>query len=137
MAKGRVEIDAPKLAVGLLILGAGAWLLSKLQGGAVDYCRLAGGPRTISDGAVAVIVSRVRGALYTGLFWEDEEEVIDALLECGSDADVYAVACSFGQWAPVLQTDRDLFQALRAFLSADDLDALNAGWRERGISLTA
>jgi hypothetical protein len=120
-----------------LLLGVG-WLVSRSRAGDTSrtYCEMARtGRRTLSDGAVAVIVSQVREALYGGLMWEDEQGAIDALARCRTDADLYAVACLFGTWAPITQTDRDLFQAVRAFFDGSDIVELNRRLSSVGITV--
>lgn len=140
MADTTVDVlarNAVPLAVAVGVVGVLLYLKNRSDAGdnVPVFCRASKqGPRTISDVDAAVLVSRIREALYTS-FGEDEDAVIDALFVCGTNADVYAVACAFGQWAPILQTDRDLFGAVRAFLSSDDLSTLNNGLASRGISI--
>jgi len=130
--------NAPAVAVGLGVLALVAWFVNRSSAGnqTGDYCSLANGAgRRISAASVAVAVSRLREALYGGLLWEDEQGAIDALGEVRSNADLFAVACAFGTYAPLLQTDRDLFAALRAFLSASELEALNAALHSQGVTV--
>jgi hypothetical protein len=126
-----------------LILAAGgvmalAYFLKRAGAGDLvpTYCDAAKGPRGISDEHAAAIASQVRDALYTGLFWEDEDAAIYALVQCRTDADVYAVACAFDKWAPLTQTDRDLFAAIAAFFDIDERQELNQALADRGISVT-
>jgi hypothetical protein len=56
-------------------------------------------------------------------------------MRCRTDADLYAVACSFGTWAPITQTDRDLFQAVRAFFDPADIVELNRRLSSVGITV--
>lgn len=120
-----------------LLLGVG-WLVSRASAGDTsrNYCEMSmTGPRTLSPGELASVVSQVREAFYGGLVWEDEAAAINALARCGTDRDLYAVACMFGTWAPITQTDRDLWQAVQAFMDPAEIDELNARLMARGITL--
>ena len=138
MAK-REGFDLGEVLTGAaLLLGVG-WLVSRGAAGDVsrNYCEMSRtGTRTLNAGAVAVIVSQVREAFYGGLMWEDEDAAIAALSRCRTNADLYAVACAFGTWAPVTQTDRDLFQAVQAFMSAGEIEELNGRLASVGITIS-
>lgn len=104
------------------------------QDGTPDYVQLAQGA-TLTPAEVAAVVQRLRAAFYGDLFTEDEAAAIAAILEARNDPDVFAIAQGFGTWAPILQTDRDLFAAVRAFLDAPDIEYLNGALRGKGINV--
>lgn len=127
---------------GILLGGAAlvglAWLASRRGEGTTvpTYCQLANGEgRTLSSGEVGVIVARVRQGLYGSSWSEDEGAVIDALALCRSNADLFAVACAFSEWAPWWISDRDLFQAVREYFDADQLQDLNAALSRSGVTV--
>lgn len=137
MAKSERGYIAPLLLGAAAVLAVGWLLLGRDDDTTVpNYCQLANGEgRTLSAGEVGVIVARVRQALYGSAWTEDEPGVIDALRLCRSNADLFAVACTFSEWAPWWISDRDLFQAVREYFDADELDELNAALLASGVTV--
>lgn len=127
--------NASNIALGVVVLGVGVWLLSRSNGSTDDAFRAcAKGPgRTLSDPQIAALVSRIREAFYGELVTEDEASAVAAVSMVNSQSDFCALVVAFGTWAPITQTDRDLFQAFRAFVSAGDIDDLNAVLASKGV----
>lgn len=134
----RAEIlaaNAPNIALGVLLLGVGVWLVTRDDGTGVDaFNDSASGPgRTLSDPQIMALVSRIREAFYGEFVTEDEASALAAIGACYSQSDLSALVVAFGTWAPITQPDRNLFQAVRAFVDSDDIDELNALLSSRGI----
>lgn len=127
--------NAPNIALGVLLLGLGVWLATREDGTGLDaFSNSAQGPgRTLSDGQISAIVARIREAFYGEFITEDEESALEAIGLCNSQADLSALVVAYGTWAPITQPDRNIFQAVRAFVDSDDIETLNELLSSRGI----
>lgn len=96
---------------------------------------------TLTRSYAGVMADRIFSAIYgSGGFWggsalEDEATVVDTLLEVQNDADALLLVDAYGirggMWT--LTGDLDLMGAVRTYLDADDIAAVNTAYRQRGM----
>lgn len=77
------------------------------------------------------------GTLWSGNATEDEQVVIGALAQCRNDADVLLLIDRYGNRSGLfaLTGSMGLIAALREYLSARDIEEVNATWRTAGIRI--
>lgn len=96
---------------------------------------------TLTRSYAGVMADRIFSAIYgSGGFWggsvlEDEATVVDTLLEVQNDADALLLVDAYGirggMWT--LTGDLDLMGAVRTYLDADYIAAVNTAYRQRGM----
>lgn len=103
-------------------------------------------PPTITVQEARILADVIQGALYAdtishgwpfGSLTEDEATVVAAMTseQLENDADVLVVVDQYGVHGEFLTPDYTLPQAIRAYLSTDDIEEIHNVYRERGISI--
>ena len=100
-------------------------------------------PPTLTQEQAGVIVDQIYDALYgsgtfwTGILWEDEDQVIEAMERAQNDADVVLIAQLYGirgSYAS-FRGDMGLYGAIETYLSDADRAKINAYYEAHGITI--
>ncbi len=90
------------------------------------------GPFTLSDGDARAIADSIEEAA-TG-FTEDEDEIVRQLTRARTDGDVCRLVRTFGRRSVgTLWITYNLPQLVTAYLSDDEVDAINTNYQAKGI----
>lgn len=98
-------------------------------------------PPTITRQAARLLADGIYSALYgsggwaTGSVDEDEGAVIALLAQTNNDADVLLVIDEYGIRGWLWTGEYNLPGAIARYLSASDIQEINAGFAQRGINL--
>jgi len=127
-------IDPRKIVPALLVFTFAALALRGKNVALATYCDQAAGT-TLTRAQLATMVKIIYQAFYGSLFTEDEQVIIHTIGQCNSDADVYALACAYGNDSPFTHPARDLFQAVNFYFSTSQIADLNARLSAKGINV--